>query len=132
MAGQGRNVVALLAHGETARDTDKFNNLYFRTFKRAETKRGIGSRQLIGDEIPTLITVPDVNNLSSIRVVQPYQFPQVFGPGVTFLRATVSITRDRITRGIKKRLPLLVTRQQWPSYKMPLEFAPSRAMRNFG
>jgi hypothetical protein len=59
-----------------------------------------------------MVTISDVNNANSVRVVWPDEFEAVFGPGYRFKRAWIELTKDPVTRGIEKRLPFLTTQRK--------------------
>jgi hypothetical protein len=61
------------------------------------------------DQLPMLVTFKDLNDPKSILQVYPSDLSAAFGPGVTFKRATIEMTRDPVTIGIVARLPWLAT-----------------------
>jgi len=112
--GKGHHVVALLALGRWGEDKYRMSSLPLLAFLAAgrkiewfDVKNQKGSVPLKGDLIPTLVTFADVNDARSARVVPPDQFGSVFGPGYRFAGATIEITKDPITTGIKNKLPFL-------------------------
>jgi hypothetical protein len=99
--------------------------------------------ELPPDQLPMLVTFTDLNDPKSARVVRPGEFEQVFGPDVHFRRAFVEMVpagtwpfsalgwpRDwagePVTRGIEKKLPMLVTHRDsmWRAYSEPMKFTP--------
>ena len=55
--------------------------------------------------MPTFVTFADLNDPKTARVVSPKDFEGVFGPGVQLKRVEIEMTRERITRGIDRRIP---------------------------
>jgi hypothetical protein len=109
--GQGRNVVATLTFGATG-ERPRFETLVPKVFRIAMDDAGLkrlgelrGSRELTGEDIPTLVSFADPNDPNSVRVVGVNEFDQVFGPGVQFKRVYIEMTTDPLTRGIERRLP---------------------------
>lgn len=117
--GHGRNVVALLAQGSKAENVVNMLGLDAASFARAgqpsewyEIKDLKGIAAVPADLIPTLVTIPDVNDPKSTRVIAPDDFASVFGPGYRFKGATVEIVRGPRTRGIAQRIPFLATHRE--------------------
>jgi len=118
--GAGRNVVALLAVGPKA-DRYLFYSLVSGAFgRRADTVEDwkwlatqTSAVELKSDNLPTLATVRDFNDPLSTEIVPPDQLPRFFGPGVHFKRAWVQMTRDPVTRMIKKQIPGLADVTSW-------------------
>jgi hypothetical protein len=122
--GGGKNVVGLMAFGDTATDVDRMTTLHIQAFLSHAQRfdedvwngqtRLHGTRELTGDLIPTLVTFSDLNNPETARVVWPQEFPGVFGPGYTFRRETIEILPSgwlagwfqdlRPTQGIERKL----------------------------
>ncbi len=113
--GAGRNVIAILAHGKSGEQPDRVNMLVQNAFRAAgrniewfEAKYQTGTAPLKGELIPTLVTISDLKDPKTARVVSPDDFEAVFGPGYRFTRASVEVTRDAVTTGIEGKLaPLL-------------------------
>jgi hypothetical protein len=59
------------------------------------------------EALPALVKFGDLNDPSSVALVDPQDLAASFGPGVTFQGATVEITDDPITHGIDARLSWL-------------------------
>lgn len=125
--GHGRNVVALLAHGPKAENVVKMLGLDAASFARAgqqsewyEIKDLKGIAAVPADLIPTLVTIPDVNDPESTRVIAPDDFASVFGPGYRFKGATVEIVRGPRTRGIAQRIPFLATHREALRHSRPM------------
>jgi|SRR4051794_36622414 hypothetical protein len=113
--GSGRNLVALLALGPTAKDgTAKLfaPRSFFKI--RDDSSRDIqwtkelstmtGRRPYAGDRQPTLATFADVNNPASVREV-PFGNPQSALPEVRSVRAWIDLTRDSVTESLSSKLP---------------------------
>ena len=68
---------------------------------------GTGPITLISNQMPEMIVFRDLANPSSYEYVWPDNAAATLGPGVGFVRATLSISTDPITRGIYRDLPWL-------------------------
>ena len=57
-------------------------------------------------------------------MVHPDQFEQVFGPDVHFKRTWIEMTTDPVTRGIEKKMPMLVSYRDAMrrAYSQPTKF----------
>ena len=130
--GDGRNVVAILAHGDNAEWVDPITSFWIEAFGRRQSEEDdvwSGRTQLRGlvelrpPLIPTLVTFGDPLDPATVRVVPPDGFEQAFGPGFRFRRATLEMVPTGwwpasalglspgtpVTRGIiEQRLPWLV------------------------
>ena len=73
-----------------------------------DAKKQSGVAPLSGDLIPTLVTISNLEDPQTARVVLSDQFEATFGPGYRFKSARVEVTRDAVTRGIELRMPILV------------------------
>lgn len=62
---------------------------------------------LLPEAVPALVRFGNLNDPTSVTLVNPLDLAASFGPGVTFKSATVEITDDAITHGIDARLPWL-------------------------
>lgn len=113
--GDGKHVIATLGFGPNGSEDkiDMLVNIVFLPSHPGLRVDGLpkltGTAPLTGNLIPTLVTFTDLNDPKTARVVRPEEFEQVFGPGVRFKRAFVEMTSDPITRGIEKKMPMLVT-----------------------
>lgn len=58
-------------------------------------------------DVPALVRFGNLNDPTSVALVNPLDLAASFGSGVTFKGATVEITDDPITHGIEGRLPWL-------------------------
>lgn len=117
--GAGRNVVAVLAHGDNAQDVSRIITLWAEAHGRKRWYEDVwsGRTELRGvvelkpPLVPTLVAFADPLDPSTVRVVRPEEFEAVFGPGFRFRRATLEVvpTSVPVTRGvIERRLPWLV------------------------
>jgi hypothetical protein len=117
--GSGRNVVAVLAHGENAEWVSEVISFWVEAYghKRWDQDVWSGRKELRGvvelrpPLIPTLVTFADPLDPATVRVVRPGEFEQVFGPGFRFRRATLEVVplSVPVTGGaIERRLPWLV------------------------
>ncbi len=98
--GGGRNLVAVLAHGGNAEDVSRVISLWAEAHGHNPFDKDVwsGRRELRGGVVelgpplvPTLVTFADPLDPANVRVVQPYEFEQVFGPGVRFRRTTLEM-----------------------------------------
>jgi hypothetical protein len=98
--GGGRNVVAVLAHGGNAEDVDRITSFWIEAYghERSEEddvwsghKALRGAVELRPPLVPTLVTFADSLDPSTVRVVRPGEFEEVFGPGFRFRRATLEV-----------------------------------------
>lgn len=110
--GGGRNVIALLASGANARNSDHPKYIVAKHFNLSYEDRDLvkfpklqGS--WIESELPTIITFTDLNDPKTARVV--LSFDEVFGPGARLGDVTIEMTGAPVTRGIEQKLPLLLT-----------------------
>jgi hypothetical protein len=65
------------------------------------------SAPVTGDNRPFLVRFRDINDPGTVEEVDPDQLSNAFGPGYHLRRITISITTDRVTTGIRDRLPWL-------------------------
>ena len=119
--GGGRNVIALLAAGPQAKDGDYPYNVVPTLFGLTFVDRDLaklsglrGRREVPTNFLPTFMTFTDLNDPETARVVEPEEFEQVFGPGVTFERAFVEMVTDPVTRGgIEKKMSWLSNTERY-------------------
>jgi hypothetical protein len=118
--GGGRSIVALLASGEFANDTDyprflvsglHFKLNLFDDRKLASLPTLGGKWELPSNELPTLVAVSDPNNSAKLKVIRPDQLEQIFGPNVHWRGVVIEMTTDPATRGLEARLPFLVSQR---------------------
>jgi hypothetical protein len=112
--GDGRNVFALLLGGRDAENVNYSYQIIPRLFHVSYENNDLpklaslrGSRELTGDNIPTLVTFADLNDLKTARLVGPNEFESVFGHGVHFKRMWIEMTEEAPTQKIQKILPWL-------------------------
>lgn len=135
--GKPRSLIALLAHGPRAEQVDfyllpgrileplwkqKSATLNFRDPPTELSLLPAGTRaELVGSQIPTLVTFTDLNDPKSARVVSPNELSQIFGSGVQLRNATIEIVAagswpltllglsgEPVTRGIEKKLSWII------------------------
>ena len=123
--GRGRNIVALLALGSTF-DYNQFPYLAALAFGRPGQEADFewltahkGRVDLESSLTPTLITLDDINNPNSARIVGLDQFRATFGSGYRFFAATIEMTQEPVTRGIEKNLPGLISIDRWNKMLAP-------------
>lgn len=127
--GQGRNLIAVLAHGHHGSDIDGMNYLALDAFKAAgndivfhQLRQLSGSVPVRGDLIPTLVTFADLADPRTARVVQHDNLSATFGPGYRLRGVTLGLVPvgfwpfdfggplgEPVTKGIERRLPFLVS-----------------------
>lgn len=115
--GGGKNAIALLATGTEAKNQQAMVYLAPEAFHLArcgtpfcswKLMEGVtGARDLPLPLTPTLMTLSDANDPKTALIIQPSEFPVVFGPGYNFKRAWIEMTDAPVTRSIKQRLPWL-------------------------
>jgi len=116
--GPGRNLVAVLAHGESAQDVDQVITLWVEAYGHHRWDEDVwsGRRKLRGAVelrpplIPTLVTFADPLDPGSVRLVRPGEFEEAFEPGFRFRRATLEMVPASVpvTDGvIEQRFPWL-------------------------
>jgi hypothetical protein len=113
--GKGRNVVALLASGPEGRSNDfpawivlKHFNLAYPWTDYIKMMFLRGRWQLDMSETsyrPTLVTFEDPHDSKTAKIVEPADFPKVFGSGVKPPTVTIEMTGDRVTRDLSEKLP---------------------------
>jgi hypothetical protein len=122
--GDNRDLIALLASGPLARNTDfpqqvvpqhlKLNLFNERDWAQLRNLRG--RWELGAGELPTLMTFTDLTNPATGKVVQPNDFSTVFGSTVRFDRATIEIISDQgepISHSIAEKLPWWNSQLPW-------------------
>ena len=131
--GQSRNLIAILAHGDTGGDVDNISRLAMNAYRAAgrnveffsDTKNLSGTVPVAGRLIPTLVTVTDITNPDSARVVNPANFESSFGPGYRLRGVSIAVLPvglwpfdfggplgEPVTRNIEKRLPFLASHKE--------------------
>ncbi|TPQ38369.1 hypothetical protein C2U70_09010 [Bradyrhizobium guangdongense] len=126
--GQGKNLVALLAHLDKALDLDDVNYVALRAYGAArgsrvsfnELNRMSGVVPVQGPLIPVLVTFGDPNDPATARIVAPDQAEAVLGVGYKLHGLTAEIVPnglwpidfggflgEPVTRGLTAKLPWL-------------------------
>lgn len=126
--GQGKNLVALLAHLDKALDLDDVNYVALRAYGAArgsrvsfnELSRQSGVVPVQGPLIPVLVTFGDPNDPATARIVVPDQAEAVLGTGYKLHGLTAEIVPnglwpidfggflgEPVTRGLTAKLPWL-------------------------
>lgn len=114
--GENGNVVALLASGSTAENSDFPAQIVPKHFRLNLFESGAltqlpslrGDWELSGKDLPTLVAFSNLNDPNTARVVSPTAFAQVFGTGVHLRGIAVEMTTDPVTRRLEQKLPWLV------------------------
>jgi hypothetical protein len=68
-----------------------------------------GRKEVATEDLPLLVRFRDINDPKTVERVDPDNLAASFGGGAYLKRATVEITRERITKGIEKKLAWLAT-----------------------
>ena len=94
--GEGRNVVALLAHGDQGDDGLDFDWLIPGVLGRSPVRNSNliktpGVYTVPPYLVPTLVTFKKTTDPSSGLIISKSDFPRIFGPGYAFRRAIVEI-----------------------------------------
>ena len=135
--GKPRSLIALLAHGERAEGID-FYLLPGRVFEPLWKQKSatpnfrdpptelsllpVGTKaELVGSQIPTLVTFTDPNDPKTAHIVPPNELSNTFVDGVQFRNATIEIVArgvwpltcfglsgEPLTRSIENKLPWIV------------------------
>jgi len=63
---------------------------------------------LVPGDLPELVTFDDINDATTLRLVDPFHPEQVLGPGISWNAMTVDIVDEPLSTGIETKLPLLV------------------------
>jgi hypothetical protein len=144
---EGRNIIALLAHGKDGSDEDGMSLLAMNAFAAAgrkvsfkDVKRLTGVVPVRGSLIPTLVSFSDLNDPKSARVIEPNEIDRAFGQGYRLQSVSLelmpvgfwpfdfgSLLGQPVTRGIERKLPLLITHRaelRKISRDMPPRFQP--------
>jgi hypothetical protein len=126
--GQGKNLVALLAHVDNKLVLDDMNYVALRAYGGAagkrvpfsEMSRQTGTVPVKGELIPVLVSFADPANPGTARVVAPDDVEAVLGKGYRLQGMTVEVVPngywpldfggalgEPVTRGIQAKLPWL-------------------------
>lgn len=127
--GDGRHLIAALAHGRNAAHYDGMNFLAMNAFAAAGQKVRFkdvnqlsGKAQVYGDLIPTLVTFTNLTDPKTAQVLDPGDVEATFGKGFHLIRIVLEMVPvglwpldfggplgEPVTRGIEKRLPWVTT-----------------------
>jgi hypothetical protein len=114
--GQGRNVVALLTSGPNGNGSDYPHRLVTNVFGVSYEDRDLPKLAalrdrsiLLGEVLPTFVTVADLNDPTTARIVAPREFEKVLGSDVHFKGAWIEMTDGPVTKGIEQKMPMLTT-----------------------
>jgi hypothetical protein len=120
-----KNIVALLASGATGEHSDYPLELIPRVFKVAVENLPSfhGRRELMVDQMPTLITVTNPSEAKTARIVKPNDL-EVLGGHLRSI--SVEMTTDPIsTINLDSRLPFLINEEKrWHEIVYPNVFSP--------
>ena len=123
--GDGRNLIAALAHGANGSNFDGMSRLAMNVFAAAGQKARFkdvnqltGKVQVQGDLIPTLVTFTNLHDPKTARVLDPTNIEAAFGNGFHLNRVFLEMVPVRlwpldfggplgepVTRGIETKLP---------------------------
>ncbi|MGO9388841.1 hypothetical protein [Rhodoblastus sp.] len=73
-----------------------------------------GETQIPFEMMPMLVRFGDISDPMTVERVEPNDLEKSFGAGVKFVRASVEITDEEVTRGVEKVLPWLSTANWLP------------------
>ena len=127
--GNGRHLVAALAHGKNAEGFDGMSRLAMIAFAAAGQKVRFkdvnqlsGKVQVYGDLIPTLVTFTNLADPKTAQVLDPGDIEATFGKGFRLIGVTLEILPvglwpldfggplgEPVTREIEERLPWVAT-----------------------
>ncbi|MBS0527941.1 MAG: hypothetical protein JSS22_00930 [Proteobacteria bacterium] len=123
--GHGKNLLALMMHGEKGAETDGMNYVALRAYRAAgrnvsfgNLSQMTGSVPVTGDLIPVLITFADLADPKTARVASPDDLAGVLGAGYRLNGITVTVVKngfwpldfggslgEPVTHGIGGKLP---------------------------
>jgi hypothetical protein len=110
--GEGKNVLALLASGPTGSNADypseiipKLSHLSYEDRNLPKFFGLSGAWTLPKDRLPTLVTLSDLRDPNTVRVLDPAALEQDLGRQFKLKDVVVQMTRDPITRGITTVVP---------------------------
>jgi len=115
----GKNIVALLTSGARAEHGDfpievvprQFNLNFLDNRTLSSLQRLHGRRELGVDRMPTLVTLANPNDSTTVQVLRPDQLDQALGAHLRLI--VVEMTKDPVTPfNIESRLPFLVGERQ--------------------
>jgi hypothetical protein len=113
--GDGRNLIALLASGPNAENTDYPKSVVPTHFRLSYEDHDLvkypslqGRWDVPERYLPTFVTFEDLYDPKTTRVVPPHALEEVFGAGVRLRRVWVEMTGDLITRRIEKEMPQII------------------------
>ena len=66
-----------------------------------------GECELRQSDQPALVHFRNIADPSSVELVEPGRFSEVYGPDAGFVRATIAVTNDPVTEAIDRTLPWL-------------------------
>ena len=123
--GHGKNLVALMMHGEKGSETDGMNYVALRAYRAAghnvsfgNLSQMTGSVPVAGELIPVLMTFANLADPATARAVPSDNLAAVLGAGYRLQGVSVSIVKngfwpldlggafgEPVTRGIETKLP---------------------------
>lgn len=123
--GEGRNIIAILAHRRDASDVDGMSYLAMKAFAATgqkvifkDVKKLSGKVPLSGSLIPTLVSFTDLSDPKTAQVVDPDYVEGIFGKGYRLKEVSLEMLPvgmwpfdfggmlgEPVTRGIKNRVP---------------------------
>ena len=106
--GEGRNVLALLASGPVGSSYPSEivpRHFPFEAHDLRKLSGLSGTWSLSRDHLPMFVTLSDLSDPRSARVLDPNLFEEEFGAPVKLKDVVVQITRDPVTRGITTLIP---------------------------
>jgi hypothetical protein len=97
---------------ETGPSDDLLSRFYgpieFNLDEVARVSRMRGTHSITSNDLPVLVTFADVDDPSSVTIVDPNDLEATLGAGVSWNEITLEITDEPVTTGIVQKLPWLV------------------------
>ena len=123
--GEGRNIIAILAHGRDGSDVNGMSHLAMNAFAAAgqkvifkDVKKLSGKVFVWGSLVPTLVSFTDLNDPKTARVVYPGYIEGTFGKGYRLKEVSLEMlpvgmwpfdfggmVGEPVTRKIETKLP---------------------------
>ena len=132
--GEGRNIIALLATGDLARNVDYPAQIVPRHFGLARNRdediarySNLEGRWTLAEpEMPSFVTFENLNDPKTAKLVAPSELESAFGPDVRLKSVAIELTSAPITYGLLVRLRCLsgfmgTTEKSQQLYSLPTD-----------
>jgi hypothetical protein len=123
--GGGKNLVALMMHGDKGAEINGMNYVALRAYRAAGSNvsfanlnKVTGSAAVTGDLIPVMVTFANVSDPRTARAVSPDDLAATFGAGYRLQDVSVAMVKngfwpldvggvlgEPVTRGVEAKLP---------------------------